>query len=71
MVRYGRLKNLTAFVLKAGTSDSPQMARKKHTQYCAVTIPPNGKFDVDHERNPENAASILRKKGHPKAITRK
>jgi hypothetical protein len=36
---------------KATTSESALTARKKHTQYCAVTIPPNGMLMVDHERN--------------------
>ena len=32
---------------KATTSESALTARKKYTQYCAVTIPPNGKSVVE------------------------
>ena len=45
---------------KATTSESALTARKKYTQYCAVTNPPKLKLNlmVYHERNPENATRI-------------
>jgi hypothetical protein len=55
---------------KATTSKSALTARKKYTEYCAVTIPPNGILMVDHERN-RNVATKIPGKGHIKAITRK
>jgi len=56
--------------VKAATSENALAARRKYTQYCAVTILQAEVLVVYHEHSGKNATKISREKGLPKVITR-